>query len=209
MSWQDPHAVNVEPLLPPNFGILDALQLPSVYAITHASKYGSTDFMQRLQIALEREIRLIQVRERDMPADDLLRLSSDIVALAHRYGARVLLNGDAGMAQAVGADGVHLQAAQLMLADRRPVAGLLGASCHNREELLKAAELGADLAVLSPVLPTPSHPGEPTLGWEAFADLCCDLPMPVYALGGMRDDLLETAMQHGAHGVSLLSAVWK
>jgi len=85
---------------------------------------------------------------------------------------------------------------------------LLAASCHDREELLQAAALGADFVVLSPVLPTQSHPGAPTLGWERFAELCLDLPMPVYALGGMRTDMLETAMTHSAHGVALLSGIW-
>jgi 8-oxo-dGTP diphosphatase len=209
ISWEHVNAVNVTPLLPANHDILRALALPPVYAITHAAKYGTDDFMDRLRMALERGVRLIQVRERDMSPGDLGRLASRIVSLAHDHGAQVLVNGDANIANTAGADGVHLQAGQLMQCRTRPDIKLLGASCHNREELLQAAELGADLAVLSPVLSTSSHPGEPTLGWEHFAGLCRELPMPVYALGGMRFDMVETAMTHGAHGVSLLSAIWK
>ena len=209
ISWENTHAVKVEPLLPANHAILRALSLPPVYAISHASKYGADEFMQRLQVALENGVRLIQVRERDLSPEELTRLAHRIVSLAHEYGARVLVNGDVTVANNSGADGVHLQAGQLMKTKTRPDIDLFGASCHNREELLYAGELGADLAVLSPVLPTPSHPGEPTLGWEHFAELCRELPMPVYALGGMRIDMMETAMTHGAHGVSLLSAIWK
>jgi 8-oxo-dGTP diphosphatase len=62
--------------------------------------------------------------------------------------------------------------------------------------------------VLSPVLPTASHPGEPNLGWDYFAELCHDLPLPVFALGGMQLDLLETAMTYNAHGIALLSGIW-
>ena len=138
-----------------------------------------------------------------------VRSARDVVALAHDYGARVLINGNADMARECGADGVHLQAEQLMQGRSRPDGiRLLAASCHDREELLQAAALGADFVVLSPVLPTQSHPGAPTLGWERFAELCLDLPMPVYALGGMRTDMLETAMTHSAHGVALLSGIW-
>lgn len=209
ISWEDMHAVNVEPLLPANHAILRALCLPPIYAITHASKYGADAFMERLQTALENGVRLIQLRERDLKPKDLTQLAQRVVSLAHKYNARVLVNGDVTIANNTGADGVHLQASQLMASSRRPATDLFGASCHNREELLKAAELDADFVVLSPVLPTPSHPGEPTLGWEHFAELCRGLPMPVYALGGMRVDMIETAMTHGAHGVSLLSAIWK
>ena len=209
ISWEDMHAVNVKPLLPANHAILRALRLPPVYAITHASKYGADEFMKRLQTALENGVRLIQLREHNMEPEKLTRLAQQIVSLAHTHGARVLVNGDVTIANNAGADGVHLQASQLMASSTRPATDLFGASCHNREELLKAAELDADFVVLSPVLPTPSHPGEPTLGWEHFTELCRGLPMPVYALGGMRVDMIEAAMIHGAHGVSLLSAIWK
>lgn len=209
ISWEDMHAINVEPLLPANHAILRALSLPAVYAISHASKYGADEFMNRLKIALENGVRLIQLRERNMEPEELTCLAQRVVSLAHTYGARVLVNGDVTVAKNSGADGIHLQANQFMASSTRPTTALFGASCHNREELLKAAELNADFVVLSPVLPTPSHPGEPTVGWEHFAELCRGLPMPVYALGGMRLDMIETAMTHGAHGVSLLSAIWK
>ena len=209
LTWQDPMAVDVSPLLPANHDIMQALNLPQVYAITHASKYGEEEFMVRLHTALGRGVRLVQVRERDMPADELSRLASRIVELSHEYGAQVLVNGDADITYATGADGVHLQAGQLMQCHTPPATRLWAASCHNREELLHAARLGADFVVLSPVLPTQSHPGEPTLGWGTFSDLCLDLPMPVFALGGMKLDILETAMTHSAHGVALLSGIWQ
>ena len=208
LSWVDPHDISVSPLLPANHGILQALNLPQVYAITHASKYGIPEFMQRLQNALDHGVRLIQVRERNMSTAQLASFADKIVSLAHRHDAMVLINGDRNMALESGADGVHLPAGQLMQYRSRPDTGLLGASCHNRDELLHAARLEADFAVLSPVLPTQSHPGEPNLGWETFARLCRDLPMPVYALGGMRVDLKDTARHHNAHGVALLSGIW-
>ena len=57
-------------------------------------------------------------------------------------------------------------------------------------------------------MPTQSHPGAPTLGWDGFAATCRDLPMPVYALGGMQVDLLQTAVEHNAHGIAMLSGIW-
>ena len=116
--------------------------------------------------------------------------------------------GDVGLARDTGADGVHLQSDQLMQCRTRPANGLLAVSCHNREELLRAAELGADLAVLSPVLPTQSHPGAETLGWERFAELCLDMPMPVYALGGMETGMIEQSQRQGGQGIAAIRALW-
>ena len=165
------------------------------------------NFKERLRIALDNGVRLIQVRER-MEPEQLTRFTNDVVSMAHSYGARVLVNGDIDLAQACNADGIHLQSTQLMQYQALPDGKLWGASCHNREELLHAAKLGVDFVVLSPVLPTQSHPGQATLGWEHFSELCMDMPMPVYALGGMRADMLETAMTHSAHGIAMLSGVW-
>jgi 8-oxo-dGTP diphosphatase len=87
---------------------------------------------------------------------------------------------------------------------QRPSFDLVAASCHGGEELTQAAALGVDFALLSPVLPTASHPEACGLGWPEFARLIERSPVPVYALGGMSPALLETARQSGAHGIALM-----
>lgn len=209
LSWQDPGNVDINPLLPANYAIMEALRLPTLYAITQAGKQGIEVFMERLQAALQNGVRLVQVREKDMDADTLRRFAAEVVRQCHAHGARVIINGDVALARKTGADGVHLQTAQFMERDTPPVSDMLwAASCHDRRELLKAAQLGADFAVLSPVLPTQSHPGAPTLGWDGFAEACRQLPMPVYALGGMKTGLLQEAIEHNAHGIAMLSGIW-
>ena len=208
MSWENPAAINIGPLLPANDKVLRALSLPSVYAITNAKKYGETEFMQRLKVALEKGVRLIQVREHDMPPKQLESFARRVVALAHDHDARVLINSDEALVRRCGADGVHLPGEQLMRMKQRPAMRIWAGSCHDADELAQAAALEADFVVLSPVLPTPTHPDAAGMGWEKFAGLVKDYPAPVYALGGMKRELLETAMKHGAHGVSLLSGIW-
>jgi len=208
LSWEEPQSVAVRPLLPANDGVLWALNLPPVYAITQAGKFGLPEFLKRLDAQLERGLRLIQVREPGMDAASLKQLAGEVVQRAHRHGARVLINGDVALARAVGADGVHLPVRQYQALQEPPGDALWAASCHDAAELAHAVALGARFAVLSPVLPTASHPGAPVLGWERFSELVRNCPVPVYALGGMSPALLDTAMQHGAHGVALLSGIW-
>lgn len=209
LSWQYPNAVTVHPLLPANGPILNALRLPRVYAISQAGELGEARFLERLETGLLTGIRLIQVREKNMPASALKALTSAIVERAHGYGAQVLVNGDIKLADETGADGVQLNSNQLMSLEKRPGFELVGASCHDRAELERAAELGLDFAVLSPVQPTLSHPGAPALGWEKFTQLLIGLPMPVYALGGVAAEDMSRARQCGAHGVAMLRAAWK
>ncbi|MDD5330054.1 MAG: Nudix family hydrolase [Sulfuricella sp.] len=209
LSWQMPVAVEVAPLLPANGPILSALNLPPVYAITRAADHGAEPFMARLEAALRRGVRLIQVREKNMAPAALRAFAAAVVERAHAHAARVVINADIELARAVGADGVQLTSAQLMALAARPDVALAGASCHDRRELEKAAELGLDFAVLSPVKPTQSHPGAPVLGWETFSRLVEGMPMPVYALGGLAGADMDIAWRHGAHGVAMLRGAWE
>ena len=207
-AWQFPGAISVDPLLPANAPILRALRLPPVYGITNAAELGEREFLAHLEDALGGGLKLVQVREKEMAGEALARFAARVVKLAQAAGARVLINTDAELARRVGADGVHLTASQLARADRRPGLDLVGASCHDAEELARAGELGADFAVLGPVRPTPSHPGAAGIGWDAFAALLRDNPLPVYALGGLSLQDLDMAYGCGAHGISMMRGAW-
>jgi len=132
--------------------------------------------------------------------------------LADEHDRRhIVLNGDPETALALNLGGCHLNSGRLMSCNERPVPENmpLGASCHTAEELAHASAIGADYAFVSPVLPTPSHPDGPTLGWEAFTRLCAEARLPVYALGGMRNEHLQLAVECGARGVAGISlALW-
>lgn len=208
LAWQRPEAVTVTPLLPANFPVLKALTLPPLLGITHAEALGVDVFLQRLDAALAAGLRLIQVRDKSLPEAQRRELARATVRRAHAHGARVLVNGSVELAHAVGADGVHLDASAMAVLDVRPACTWVGASCHDATGLARAAALGADFALLSPVLPTLTHPGAPTLGWDRFANLAAASPIPVYGLGGLAREDVRLAQTHGAHGVALLRAAW-
>jgi 8-oxo-dGTP diphosphatase len=208
LAWQSPNTISVAPILPANTSILRALQLPTLYAISHAAELGTEAFLARLEAALQRGLRLVQIREKSYSREALGELSHRAVQLAHAHGAKVLINGDVELAREVGADGVQLTGTQLATCTARPDVDWCAASCHTATELQRAAELGLDFALLSPVLATQSHPGAPHLGWEKFTSLVAASSIPVYALGGLVDADRETAWECGAHGIALLRQAW-
>ena len=198
----------VSPVLPANAPILRALELPALYAISNVKELGEEEFMRRLEAALGNGLRLVQLREKNYSREALRELALKMLPLMKQYGARLLINADIELAREIGADGVHLSGAQLAELHERPEVPWCAASCHNAQELRRAEELGCDFAVLSPVLPTLSHPGEPALGWEKFSRIAVGCSIPVYALGGLQLADMETAWQHGAHGIALLRQAW-
>jgi len=205
--WQRPDAPVAQPMLPANAPVLASLALPHEYAITTAETLGAEAMLGRLEQGLARGLRLIQIRDKTMGPAERAEFAHAAVRLAHRYGARALVNSDVALARSVGADGVHVTARALMsLADRPP--GLVAASCHDAGQLARAMQLELDFALLGPVKPTASHPAASPMGWPRFAELARGASIPVYAIGGMCAADLEDAWRAGAHGVAMIRGAW-
>lgn len=207
-EWQTPGHYTVSPLLPANTRILSALELPPVYGITCASDMGEDVFLDCAERALTRGLKLVQLREKEWPTARRDAFAARLVPLAHRHGARVLLNGSATDARRLGCDGVHWTADALAGAKVRPAGMLAAASCHTEEDIARAGELELDFAVLGPVAPTPTHPQAVPLAWEGFAGLTARTRLPIYALGGLQAGDLTMSIDHGAQGVALRRSAW-
>ncbi len=208
LAWQDPTAIDVAPLLPANTRVLAALTLPPVYGISCAADVGEQAFLARAAAALDGGLRLIQLREKEWDASRRVAFAVRLNALAAVHGARVLLNGEADEARQLGCAGVHWTSARLAAAASRPHDLMVGASCHARADLERAAALDVDFAVLGPLRSTPTHPHATPLGWAAFERIVAGTRVPVYALGGLGRDDLAVAIAHGAHGIALRRAAW-
>ena len=207
-AWQRIDAIDVSPLLPANGPILNALAIPETYGVTGFTASEQAQALSLVDEALQRGLRLIQVRGKDWPADVFADYARAIVTRAHAAGARVLINGDAELAQRCGADGVHLTSLQLKTLTSRPPVPLVGASCHSAEELRRAEAAGADFAVMGPVLATPTHPDASLLGWAGFAGEVAGNRIPVFALGGLQEADRAQSLVSGAHGLAMIRGAW-
>ncbi|RIX48833.1 MAG: Nudix family hydrolase [Rhodocyclales bacterium GT-UBC] len=206
INWQAcTAAAEVSPILPANDPILKALSLPTTMAITMGEIEGVERQLERLEEALERGLRLIQVRDKGWPVAQRLWFAETIVRIARRYNdALVLINDNEDIARRVGADGLHLSAAALAACESRPDFAWVGASCHSAAEIRLAGELELDYALLGPVLATQTHPEAKGLGWAMFGQLISDNALPVFALGGLQPGQLDLAQSHGAHGIAMM-----
>ncbi|MBF6058587.1 Nudix family hydrolase [Thiomicrorhabdus heinhorstiae] len=193
-----------------NQGILTALELGDRYAISGRFA-DSEDFSARLDKVLSDGIKLIQLRAKGLDEAEVLKLAQDNIDAIHKAGAKLMLNGTPEWLAQTRADGIQLASNQLFEYDSRPIGKdkLLGASTHNAEELTQALKIDADFILLSPVLPTATHPDMDALGWEAFAEMVKEIPVPVFALGGMKTELLNQAKLNGAQGIAAISEFWK
>ena len=195
----------VSPVLPANGPILRALELPATYALTNATENGIDNELARLDRALNNGLRLIQIRDKALPDVDRRNFATSVMQLARRFNDTiVLVNDDESLASEIGAHGLHISSDRLSQISQRPPFEWVAASCHNAAELSLATALNLDFAVLSPVLPTASHTQTQSIGWERFANLIERSSLPIFALGGMKPEMLELARQKGAHGLAMM-----
>lgn len=209
ISWQNPEKLTVSPMLPANAPIMTGLSLSPIYAITNLSELGEAQFFLDLKAALERGLMMILVREKQLTPDELFAFAEQVMEIAAPYEVKVFIHSDIHLSQALNTAGVHFSALDLMALQAKPEGLLCGASCHNEQELSRAAALGLDYVLLSPVEKTQSHQDAAPLGWERFTHLIEDYPLPVYALGGMETATLAKARSCGAHGIAMQRAIWK
>lgn len=207
LKWVDVTAATSLPdLLPATYPPLRWLQIPDRYLISPGQgEAGFEAFLSRLSLALERGVRLVQWREPTWCGPNMHNAFETVLAQCHRVGAKLLINSAHDQAMWTLADGVHFRCADAARLEQRPAAltdVTVAVSTHNETELHMARAFGADFVVLGPVLPTASHPGAPTLGWEAFERLQQHAGMPVFAIGGQRASTLPQAQSRGAHGVA-------
>lgn len=184
--------------------IVAALRLPAHYVITP----GDFDFSRAgacMQAAGTSS--LLQLRLQHCDRTGVRACAIDFLARMPEWKGRLLINQDIELARELGV-GVHLRAGQLRQLHERPLpeGQWVGASCHDADELERAALIGADFATLSPVRATASHPGASPLGWERFAELVREARLPVYALGGAGPEDLDRARASGAQGVAGIRA---
>lgn len=189
----------------------DAIILNNLYLITGDPADNPSLFLHYLERALQEGVRLVQLRAKSITPEAYQTLARESLALCRDYQAKLLLNAPAMWVSELKADGVHLTSHHLMACQDRPLAGSsywVAASCHHRDEIFKANQIGADFIVLSPVLPTRSHPEASPLGWTAFQSLAQKALMPVFALGGLAPGDLTKAQIHGAYGIATIRGVW-
>ncbi len=192
-----------------NKSIISALQLAECYVITGAIE-SSEQCKNKVQSAVAQGLGLIQLRQKELSDTDYLALANDLLKITRNSDSKLILNCSLDLFIKTNADGIHYTGQRLRDCRQRPLANdkFFSVSTHTLEELQHAVDVGADFAMLSPVLATQSHPGEPELGWEHFGDIVKQIPIPVYALGGMSISHLAVARQHGAQGIAAISALW-
>ncbi len=192
-----------------NLPIIHAVNLPKHYMITPEPSLAKLDqFLKQLELALQNNIKLIQLRAKNLPIDDLATVYQQVLPITERHHATLFVNGDQQTALRLKLQHLHLNSRALMNTKTAFTDLDVSASCHNAAEIEHAVNIGAKFIVVSCVKSTFSHPDVNILGWKNFQALCLSSKLPVYALGGLGKNDMSSAIIHGAQGIAGISAFW-
>ena len=211
MDWVSVSALGDVRFPKANHGIVRALQLPGLIAVTPDA--GETrGFLHHFEDTVRKpEVELIHLRSHGLDGQDYLQLAGQCLERCDRHRARLVINANTSFLDQVPGAGLHLTSRRLCAHQARPVAedSLVSASCHTLEELLHASDIGLDYVFLGPVIEKVSDSSSVPLGWKNFAHVAIHSTIPVYAIGGLDTKDMEVAVAHGGQGIAAIRAVWQ
>jgi thiamine-phosphate pyrophosphorylase len=165
-----------------------------------------------VRAALAAGCRWVSLREKDLSDDDQIALALTLLPIARRYGARLTLHGDAALAKACGADGVHLPAGGNAAAARATLGPekLIGVSLHTVTEAETIDPTIIDYAVAGPAFETPSKPGYgPEIGRKGLSEIARAAPVPILAIGGLNVTRAAEVLAAGPAGIAVMGGVMR
>lgn len=167
------------------------------------------DLAARVVAAVAGGVDLVQLREKDLPGGQLLKLATTLEEKISGR-ARLIINERVDVTATLPAAGVQLGEDALPVAVARRLLGqdaLLGRSVHSLDGARQAVSDGVDFLVAGTMYASRSHPGEPPAGPELIRQIAADIDTPILGIGGITPDNVGAVMQAGASGVAVITNI--
>lgn len=182
-----------------------------LYLVTNSDQFESEDkFLDAIASALEGGVDILQLREKNMTANRILKLGKKIKQLCSQYDVTFIINDRVDIAAILEADGVHLGQDDLDVKSARDILGtnaIVGVSTHAPEQALKAVEEGADYIGVGPVFATPTKQGRIPVGLEYVKWASENISIPAFAIGGIDLQNVTEVLDFGIKKVAVVRAI--
>ncbi len=182
---------------------------PLLCLVTDRTLCGADALAVTVEAAVSGGVDAVQLREKDLPAGELLKLALSLRRVTFGRAA-LIINDRLDVALAAQADGLHLPEASISVTDARAVAPshlVLSKAVHDPADAAAADAEGADMLVLGTVFDTASKPGAAASGLSLVRKAAQGLRAPVLAIGGINTSNAASVIEAGASGVAVISAI--
>ena len=183
----------------------------TLYAVTDRSWLEGKSLATAVEEALKGGVTFLQLREKDLPKEEFLKLALEIKDVCKRYNVPFVINDDVDIALKSGADGVHVGQDDMAALKAREILGkdaIIGVSVHNLKEAEKALSDGADYLGVGAVFSTSTKKDAENVPFESLREICQKTGLPVVAIGGINSGNIEKLKGSGIKGVAVVSAIF-
>lgn len=180
-----------------------------LYLILEAEP-GGRDALPIVEAALRGGVDIVQLREKHLDDAGIVAAARRLAAACDRAGALFVLNDRPDLAEACGADGVHVGQDDTPVAEARRLAGagrLVGLSTHSLAQVGAAQASGADYIGVGPVWETATKPGRPAVGLDLVAYAATASALPWFAIGGIDLGNAAAVVEAGAGRLAVVRAI--
>jgi thiamine-phosphate pyrophosphorylase len=182
-----------------------------LYLVTDSRLHRGYSVLDQVDLALQGGVRIIQLREKELPETDFIKLASEALKLTCAYKAFLIINDSVKVVQAIRANGLHLGQEDMPLKEAREILGdgvVIGISVKSVEEALQAERDGADYVAVNGVFPTATKEDLGYLpGLEGVTKIQQAMRLPVIGIGGINLQNCRSVIEAGAHGIAVVTAL--
>lgn len=171
----------------------------------------SGDFLTQLEkIAKARPAGII-LREKDLSEEEYMDLAGKVMKICTRAGVPCILHSFPAAARQLHAKAIHLPLDQFLTMDEGDKASfrVIGVSCHSPEEAAAAEKHGATYISAGHIFDTDCKKEVPGRGLVFLEEVCKAAAIPVYAIGGISPENIETVRHAGAAGACIMSGLMR
>ena len=181
-----------------------------LYGILDLGYVAAADAPRVMEQMLEGGVDLVQLRAKKRPRDEVAALAPLLQRLATAAGVPFILNDDPPLAAELGLDGVHVGQDDLSVAQARRLLGpgrIVGKSTHSMEQARAAIDEAPDYIGFGPLFATPTKPDYAPIGMEDLRQVHASVPLPIYCIGGIKRENMETVLDAGARRIVIVSGI--
>lgn len=154
---------------------------------------------------------MIQLRDKDMPAGEMIDMAKFIGGLCRRKNVTFTVNDRVDVAMSSDADGVHLGIMDIPVDEARKLLGkdkIIGGTAHTLDEAILAEKLGADYIGFGHIFQTYSkYKPEKPKGIEGLKTILEKIKTPVIAIGGINVENSRDIISAGCYGIAVIGSV--
>ena len=186
------------------------LKACKIYLVTDEKACLGKDFYVCIEEAIKGGVKIVQLREKNISTKDFYEKALKVKEICENYGALFIINDRLDIAQAVGADGVHLGQSDMPIEKAREILKdkfLIGATARNVEEAKIAELLGADYIGSGAIFGTNTKDNAKKLEMEELKKIVASVKIPVFAIGGINIDNVSSLKNIGLQGICAVSGI--